>query len=240
MKKILLLGSGELGKELTISLQRLGCFVIACDSYKDAPAMHVSQDKEVFNMLNAKDFLNKIIAKHKPDLIVPEIEAIETNCLKNAEKRSCVIPSAKAVHMTMNRDKIRNLAKSLGIKTARFAYASSLNQLIKISRGIGGKVAIKPVMSSSGKGQSYAETEFELKKGWDHALKGMRGEKRKVIVEEFINFKYEVTLLTILDSFGKFSFLSTNWSFSRKRRLPTKLATSEMFRKSIEKNEINK
>ena len=108
--------------------------------------------------------------------------------------------------MTMNRDKIRNLAKSLGIKTARFAYASSLNQLIKISRGIGGKVAIKPVMSSSGKGQSYAETEFELKKGWDHALKGMRGEKRKVIVEEFINFKYEVTLLTILDSFGKFHF----------------------------------
>ena len=202
----MLLGSGELGKELTISLQRLGCFVIACDSYKDAPAMHVSQDKEVFNMLNA-NFLNKIIAKHKPDLIVPEIEAIETNCLKNAEKKGFnVIPSAKAVHMTMNRDKIRNLAKSLGIKTARFAYASSLNQLIKISRGIGGKVAIKPVMSSSGKGQSYAETEFELKKGWDHALKGMRGEKRKVIVEEFINFKYEVTLLTILDSFGKFHF----------------------------------
>ena len=103
MKKILLLGSGELGKELTISLQRLGCFVIACDSYNKAPAMHVSQEKEVFNMLNANT-LNKIIAKHKPDLIVPEIEAIETTCLENAEQKGFnVIPSARAVHMTMNR-----------------------------------------------------------------------------------------------------------------------------------------
>ena len=206
MKKILLLGSGELGKELTISLQRLGCFVIACDSYNKAPAMHVSQEKEVFNMLNANT-LNKIIAKHKPDLIVPEIEAIETTCLENAEQKGFnVIPSARAVHMTMNRDKIRNLAKFLGIKTARFGYASSLSQLLKISKDIGGKVAIKPVMSSSGKGQSYAETEAELKKGWELALKGMRGKKRKVIIEEFINFKYEVTLLTILDSFGNFHY----------------------------------
>lgn len=206
MKKILLLGSGELGKELTISLQRLGCYIIACDKYKNAPAMQVSQECEVFDMLNS-DKLKHVIERHKPDLIVPEIEAIDTESLLRFERNGLkVIPSSRAVSMTMNRDKIRNRAKELGIKTARFGYAKTLNELIEIFHNINNKVAIKPVMSSSGKGQSYASTVSEVKKAWTFALNGMRGKKKKVIIEEFINFDYEITLLTILDSEGKIHF----------------------------------
>ena len=135
-----------------------------------------------------------------PDLIVPEIEAIDTESLEKFEKNGLkVVPSSRAVSMTMNRDKIRNRAKELGIKTARFGYAETLNELIEIFHKIKDKVAIKPVMSSSGKGQSYASTVSEVKKAWTFALNGMRGKKKKVIIEEFINFDYEVTLLTILD-----------------------------------------
>ena len=206
MKKILLLGSGELGKELTISLQRFGCHIIACDKYKNAPAMQVSQECEVFDMLISKN-IKKIIAKHKPDLIVPEIEAIDTECLIQFEEKGLkVIPSSRAVSMTMNRDKIRNRAKELGIKTAKFEYAESLNELVEMYYNIRNKVAIKPVMSSSGKGQSYASTVSEVKKAWTFALNGMRGNKKKVIIEEFVNFDYEVTLLTILDSKGDIHF----------------------------------
>ena len=206
MKKILLLGSGELGKELTISLQRFGCYIIACDKYKNAPAMQVSQECEVFDMLNSNN-LRQVIEKHKPDLIVPEIEAIDTESLKLFEGKGLkVIPSSRAVSMTMNRDKIRNRAKELGIKTARFGYAETSNELIEMFHNINGKVAIKPVMSSSGKGQSYASTVSEVKKAWNFALNGMRGKKKKVIIEEFINFDYEVTLLTILDSKGGIHF----------------------------------
>ena len=206
MKKILLLGSGELGKELTISLQRFGCYIIACDKYKNAPAMQVSQEYEVFDMLNS-DNLKEVIDKHKPDLIVPEIEAIDTEGLIRFERKGLkVIPSSRAVSMTMNRDQIRNRAQELGIKTARFGYAENLNELIEIFHNINGKVAIKPVMSSSGKGQSYASTVSEVKKAWTFALNGMRGKKKKVIIEEFINFDYEITLLTILDSEGKIHF----------------------------------
>ena len=206
MKRILLLGSGELGKELTISLQRFGCHIIACDKYKNAPAMQVSQDCEVFDMLNSND-LKEVIDKHKPDLIVPEIEAIDTESLKQVERKGLkVIPSSRAISMTMNRDKIRNRAKELGIKTARFGYAETLNELIEMFHNINNKVAIKPVMSSSGKGQSYASTVSEVKKAWTFALNGMRGKKKKVIIEEFINFDYEVTLLTVLDSEGKIHF----------------------------------
>ena len=155
MKKILLLGSGELGKELTISLQRFGCYIIACDKYKNAPAMQVSQECEVFDMLNSNN-LKQVIDKHQPDLIVPEIEAIDTESLEKFENNGLkVVPSSRAVSMTMNRDKIRNRAKELGIKTARFGYAETLNELIEMFHNINGKVAIKPVMSSSGKGQSY-------------------------------------------------------------------------------------
>ena len=206
MKKILLLGSGELGKELTISLQRFGCYIIACDKYENAPAMQVSQEFEVFDMLNSNN-LKQVIDKHKPDLIVPEIEAIDTESLIRFERKGLkVIPSSRAVSMTMNRDQIRNRAKELGIKTARFGYAETLTELIEMFHNINNKVAIKPVMSSSGKGQSYASTVSEVKKAWTFALNGMRGKKKKVIIEEFINFDYEITLLTILDSKGKIHF----------------------------------
>ena len=151
MKKILLLGSGELGKELTISLKRIGCNVIACDAYENAPAMQVSDKNEVFNMLD-KEKLRDIINKHKPDFIVPEVEAIETNVLIDAEQNGYnVIPSAKAVNLTMNRDRIRDRAKLLGLKTANFAYAETEEELILEANKIGTKVAVKPVMSSSGK-----------------------------------------------------------------------------------------
>ena len=206
MKKILLLGSGELGKELTISLKRIGCNVIACDSYENAPAMQVSDKSEVFNMLDEKK-LKEVINKHQPDFIVPEVEAIETQVLIEAEKSGKnVIPSAKAVNLTMNRDRIRDRAKILGLPTAKFAYAETEEQLISEAKKIGTKVAVKPVMSSSGKGQSYATTEDELKNSWKFAIEGMRGNRKRVIVEEFIDFDYEITLLTILEKSGNVSF----------------------------------
>ena len=206
MKKILLLGSGELGKELTISLKRIGCHVVTCDAYENAPAMQVSDQFEVFNMLDS-DKLNEVIKTHKPDFIVPEVEAIETQVLIEAEKiGKNVIPSAKAVNLTMNRDRIRDRAKGLGLPTAKFAYAETEEQLISEAKKIGTKVAVKPVMSSSGKGQSYATTEDELKSSWKFAIEGMRGNRKRVIVEEFIDFDYEITLLTILEKSGKVSF----------------------------------
>ena len=206
MKKILLLGSGELGKELTISLKRMGCYVITCDAYADAPAMQVSDKSEVFNMLD-KDQLKLIIEKHKPDFVVPEVEAIATEVLLEAENNGYnIIPSAKAVNLTMNRDRIRDRAKNLGLKTANFSYAETEEELILEAKKIGTKVAIKPVMSSSGKGQSYALSEEDLKKAWKFAIDGMRGDRKRVIVEEFIDFEYEITLLTILEKSGNVTF----------------------------------
>jgi phosphoribosylglycinamide formyltransferase 2 len=216
MKKILLLGSGELGKELTISLKRMGCYVITCDSYVDAPAMQVSDVYEVFNMLD-KDKLKLVIEKHKPDFIVPEVEAIETEVLVEAETNGyTVIPSAKAVNLTMNRDRIRDRAKNLGLKTANFAYAESEEELIFEANKIGTKVAIKPVMSSSGKGQSYANSEDDLKNAWKFAIDGMRGNRKRVIVEEFIDFDYEITLLTILEKSGNVSFCDPIGHFQKR------------------------
>ena len=206
MKKILLLGSGELGKELTISLKRMGCYVITCDAYADAPAMQVSDKSEVFNMLD-KDQLKLIIEKHKPDFVVPEVEAIATEVLLEAENNGYnIIPSAKAVNLTMNRDRIRDRAKNLGLKTANFSYAETEEELILEAKKIGTKVAIKPVMSSSGKGQSYALSEEDLKKAWKFAIDGMRGDRKRVIVEEFIDFEYEITLLTVLEKSGNVTF----------------------------------
>ena len=206
MKKILLLGSGELGKELTISLKRMGCYVITCDAYANAPAMQVSDKSEVFNMLD-KDKLKLIIEKHKPDFVVPEVEAIATEVLLEAENNGYnIIPSAKAVNLTMNRDRIRDRAKNLGLKTANFAYAETEEELILEAKKIGTKVAIKPVMSSSGKGQSYALSEEDLKKAWKFAIDGMRGDRKRVIVEEFIDFEYEITLLTVLEKSGNVTF----------------------------------
>ena len=216
MKKILLLGSGELGKELTISLKRIGCNVIACDAYENAPAMQVSDKIEVFNMLD-KEKLREVINKHKPDFIVPEVEAIETNVLIDAEQNGYnVIPSAKAVNLTMNRDRIRDRAKLLGLKTANFAYAETEEELILEANKIGTKVAVKPVMSSSGKGQSYANSEDELKASWKFALEGMRGNRKRVIVEEFIDFEYEITLLTILEKSGKVTFCDPIGHFQKR------------------------
>ena len=216
MKKILLLGSGELGKELTISLKRIGCNVIACDAYENAPAMQVSDKNEVFNMLD-EEKLKAVIDKHKPDFIVPEVEAIETNVLIDAEQDGYkVIPSAKAVNLTMNRDRIRDRAKFLGLKTANFAYAETEEELILEANKIGTKVAVKPVMSSSGKGQSYANSEDELKESWKFALEGMRGNRKRVIVEEFIDFEYEITLLTILEKSGKVTFCEPIGHFQKR------------------------
>ena len=216
MKKILLLGSGELGKELTISLKRIGCNVIACDAYENAPAMQVSDKNEVFNMLD-KEKLSEVINKHKPDFIVPEVEAIETNVLIDAEQNGYnVIPSAKAVNLTMNRDRIRDRAKHLGLKTANFAYAESEEELILEANKIGTKVAVKPVMSSSGKGQSYANSADELKVSWKFALENMRGNRKRVIVEEFIDFDYEITLLTILEKSGKVTFCNPIGHFQQR------------------------
>ena len=216
MKKILLLGSGELGKELTISLKRMGCYVVTCDAYENAPAMQVSDVAEVFNMLdNVK--LNEIINKHKPDFIVPEVEAIETEVLLQAESNGyTIIPSAKAVNLTMNRDRIRDRAKSLGLTTAKFAYAETEEELILEAKKIGSKVAVKPVMSSSGKGQSYANSEEELRNSWKFAIEGMRGNRKRVIVEEFIDFDYEITLLTILEKSGRVSFCNPIGHFQKR------------------------
>ena len=216
MKKILLLGSGELGKELTISLKRMGCYVISCDAYENAPAMQVSDMAEVFNMLD-KVKLNEIIHKYKPDFIVPEVEAIETEVLLQAESNGyTIIPSAKAVNLTMNRDRIRDRAKSLGLTTARFAYAETEEELILEAKKLGSKVAVKPVMSSSGKGQSYANSEEELRNSWKFAIEGMRGNRKRVIVEEFIDFDYEITLLTILERSGRVSFCNPIGHFQKR------------------------
>ena len=197
MKKILLLGSGELGKEFVISAKRLGCHVIACDSYEGAPAMQVADAFCVFNMLDEAP-LRAAIAHYQPDLIVPEIEAIRTEVLLDVEKEGFeVIPSARAANLTMNRDRIRDVAVGLGVRTAQFNYAESAAELLAQAQVIGFPVVIKPVMSSSGKGQSVAKTEADIQASWDYACAGMRGDRQKVIVEEFINFEFEITLLTI-------------------------------------------
>ena len=202
MKKILLLGSGELGKEFVISAKRLGCYVVACDSYAGAPAMQVADERCVFNMLEEAP-LRAAIAQHQPDLIVPEIEAIRTEVLLEVEQEGFeVIPSARAANLTMNRDRIRDVAVGLGVRTAKFSYAESAEELLAQAEAIGFPVVIKPVMSSSGKGQSVAKTAADIPTSWDYACQGMRGDRKKVIVEEFIAFDFEITLLTIRQRSG--------------------------------------
>lgn len=203
MKKIILLGSGELGKEFTIAVKRLGQYVIAVDSYKGAPAMQVADDFEVINMLDG-NALDAIVAKHKPDIIVPEIEAIRTERFYDYEKQGIqVVPSAKAANFTMNRKSIRDLAaKELGVKTAKYEYATSLDELrISVSE-VGLPCVIKPLMSSSGKGQSVIKTEADIEKSWNYAVEGSRGDIMEVIVEEFIHFHTEITLLTVTQKNG--------------------------------------
>ena len=196
--KILLLGSGELGREVVIAMQRLGQYVIAVDNYKDAPAMHVAHESEVIDMLDGEE-LDKIVYKHKPDFIVPEVESIRTERLYEYEKKGYkVIPSAKAANFTMNRKSIRDLAsKELGLKTAKYKYAKSYRELVEKVKYTGMPCVVKPLMSSSGKGQSVIKKESDIKDAWDEALKGSRGDLMEVIVEEFISFDYEITLLTL-------------------------------------------
>lgn len=196
--KILLLGAGELGREFVISAKRLGCEVIACDSYAHAPAMQVADGCDVFSMLDA-DALAAAITRHAPDLVVPEIEAIRTEVLQAFEDQGVhIVPSARAAAMTLNRDGIRDLAANeLGLRTSRYRYAESLDEVLAAAVLTGLPCVVKPVMSSSGKGQSTVRDAGDLAAAWDYAVANMRGDRAKVIVEEFINFDYEITLLTI-------------------------------------------
>lgn len=197
-KKILLLGSGELGREFVISAKRLGAYVIACDAYVAAPAMQVADDSEVFSMLDG-DKLRAAIKKHQPDLIVPEVEAIRTEILAEVEAEGFnVVPSARATQLTMNRDAIRDVAaQELGLTTSRYHYAESFAEVQAAADDIGLPLVIKPVMSSSGKGQSKVDSPEALETGWTYAVDNMRGDRARVIVEQFIDFDYEITLLTI-------------------------------------------
>jgi len=203
MKKIMLLGSGELGKEFVIAAKRMGQYVVACDSYNDAPAMQVADEREIFPMLDGAA-LERAVNKHKPDIIVPEIEAIRTEKLYDFEKEGIkVIPSARAVNYTMNRKAIRELAaKELGLKTAKYFYATTYDELKSAADQIGFPCIIKPLMSSSGKGQSMVKNEEDLKSAWDYAMNGCRGDIKEVIIEEFINFDIEITLLTVTQKNG--------------------------------------
>ena len=206
-KKILLLGSGELGKELVIALQRLGQYIIAVDNYENAPAMQVAQEYEVIDMLDG-NALDELVDKHKPDLIVPEVESIRTERFFDYEKQGyTVIPSAKAANFTMNRKAIRDLAaKELGIKTATYRYAKNYDELVEGVEVCGMPCVVKPLMSSSGKGQSVIKTKEDIQKAWDYAMEGSRGDLAEVIVEEFIDFDFEITLLTLTQYNGKTLF----------------------------------
>ena len=203
MKKILLLGSGELGKEFVIACQRLGQHIIAVDSYANAPAMQVADEFEVISMLDG-EALDRIVAKHQPDFIVPEIEAIRTERFYDYEKQGIkVIPSAKAANFTMNRKAIRDLAAiDLGVRTATYSYATNAEELRDGVNKCGMPCVVKPLMSSSGKGQSVIRTEVDIEKAWTYACEGSRGDLQEVIVEGFIDFDYEITLLTVTQNDG--------------------------------------
>jgi phosphoribosylglycinamide formyltransferase 2 len=193
---LMLLGSGELGREFAIAAKRLGCRVIACDRYPNAPAMQVADTSEVFSMLDG-GALRAAVERHRPDFVVPEIEAIDTAMLADLEDEGWhIVPSAKAVRLTMNRDGIRDFAANeLGLTTSRYVFAETREEAM--AAGVGLPAVVKPVMSSSGKGQSVARTEAELGSAFDYAVANMRGDRPRVIVEEYIDFDYEITLLTV-------------------------------------------
>lgn len=203
MKKIMLLGSGELGREFTIAAKRAGQYVVACDKYDGAPAMQVADEREVFSMLDG-DALAEAVERHHPDIIVPEIEAIRTERLFDFERQGVqVVPSARAVNFTMNRRAIRDLAAhELGLRTARYFYAKTFDEFKRAADEIGFPCVVKPLMSSSGHGQSYVHNDGELREAFDEAMKDGRGDVREVIIEEFIDFDSEFTLLTITQKNG--------------------------------------
>lgn len=207
MKKILLLGSGELGKEFVIAAKRAGVYVVACDRYNDAPAMQVADEREVFSMLDG-DALDAVVRKHRPDIIVPEIEAIRTERLFAFEEQGIqVVPSARAVNYTMNRKAIRDLAsKELGLRTAKYFYAKTFAEMQEASREIGFPCVVKPLMSSSGHGQSTVTRPEDLEKAFNDAMEGSRGDVKEVIIEEFIHFESEFTLLTVTQKNGPTMF----------------------------------
>ncbi|WP_017665395.1 formate-dependent phosphoribosylglycinamide formyltransferase [Porphyrobacter sp. AAP82] len=200
---ILLLGSGELGREFVISAKRLGARVIACDSYDNAPAMQLADGREVFSILDG-EALREAVIRHQPDLIVPEIEAIRTEMLADLEGEGfTIVPSARAAQLTMNRDAIRDLAAGeLGLVTSQYGYAESFAQCQEIAARIGYPLVMKPVMSSSGKGQSKVDGPEALEAAWDYAVANMRGDRARVIAEQFIAFDYEITLLTVRHAGG--------------------------------------
>ncbi len=197
-RTLMLLGSGELGKEVAIAAQRLGCRVIAVDRYAGAPAMQVAHQAEVIAMTDA-EALKAVVRRHQPDLVIPEIEALAVDALAELEAEGlCVIPTARATAVTMNRDRIRDLAAhSLGLRTARFAYAESAEELAAAAAPLGWPVVVKPVMSSSGKGQSVVAGPEGIPAAWEAAMAGARGAGARVIVEEFLHFELEITLLTL-------------------------------------------
>jgi len=203
LARLMLLGSGELGREFAIAAKRLGCRVIACDRYADAPAMQVSDAAEVFSMLDGAA-LRAAVETHRPDFIVPEIEAIDTATLGQLEAEGWhVVPSARAVQLTMNRDRIRDFAaQELGLETSRYVFAESRDEAVAAADSVGLPCVVKPVMSSSGKGQSIARTTEELGTAWDYAVANMRGDRPRVIVEQFIAFDSEITLLTVATKDG--------------------------------------
>jgi len=203
----MLLGSGELGKEFVIAVKRLGQYVVAVDSYNDAPAQQVADEREIINMLDGNE-LDRVVAKHKPDIIVPEIEAIRTERFYDYEKQGIkVVPSARAANFTMNRKAIRDLAaKELGLKTAKYEYANSLEELISAVKVVGMPCVVKPLMSSSGKGQSVIKTEGDIQKAWDYAQSGKRGDHTEIIAEAFVKFNSEITLLTVTQKNGNTLF----------------------------------
>lgn len=207
MKKIMLLGSGELGKEFVIACKRKGQYVIACDSYANAPAMQVADESEVFSMLDGNALMDAV-KKHKPDIIVPEIEAIRTEKLYECEELGIkVVPSARAVNFTMNRKAIRELAHTeLGLKTANYKYAKTFEEFCSAAEEIGYPFIVKPLMSSSGHGQSKVDSPEELVKAWKCAAEGARGDIKEVIVEQFIKFDSEITLLTVTQDNGNTLF----------------------------------
>lgn len=201
MAKILLLGSGELGKEFAIAAQRIGQTIIAVDNYENAPAMQVAHSFEVINMLDGTE-LDRIVAKHQPDFIVPEIEAIRTERFYDYENQGItVVPSAKAANFTMNRKAIRDLAsKELGLKTADYRYATTAQELQNAVAQVGIPCVVKPLMSSSGKGQSTIKTQADIEQAWNYAVEGSRGDVVEVIVESFVHFNSEITLLTVVQN----------------------------------------
>ena len=207
MKKIMLLGSGELGKEFVIACKRKGQYVIACDSYANAPAMQVADEFEVFSMLDG-DALMTAVNKHQPDIIIPEIEAIRTEKLYDCEQMGIkVVPSARAVNFTMNRKAIRELAHTeLGLKTANYRYAKTFDEFCAAAEEIGYPFIVKPLMSSSGHGQSKVDSPDELSAAWKIAAEGARGDIKEVIVEQFIKFDSEITLLTVTQDNGNTLF----------------------------------